>query len=282
MQFHNNMYKCKYCHVQSEYKYNIDRHEKSKHGNNKNEMYNNSAPNTASIGNNGPRAHTTINAHPTQLGSGNIRTNEPTLHCESGPAEVYNSSSSTVPIEDYNKATESAHGWKNAHDNLYIQTGSGISVEEVHKRGQEAIRNWDIALQKENEENKRLKKELHYEKLSKESLPIHMDEKILKKVSKLRGVKKGDNMGRYPNEMIHCICEAMYNIVHRTDLIAKGLMKYKLKHELLPIKNSIKRLANPKYSMKKKINLFIKTKGWERCFHCNCFICYSCIIIYFN
>ena len=26
------MYKCKYCHVQSEYKYNIERHEKSKHG----------------------------------------------------------------------------------------------------------------------------------------------------------------------------------------------------------------------------------------------------------
>ena len=36
-----------------------------------------------------------------------------------------------------------------------------------------------------------------------------------------------------------------------TDIIVKGVMKYKLKHELLPIKNSIKRLANPKYSMKK-------------------------------
>ena len=144
---------------------------------------NNTAPTTMYAGENGPP--TSINAHPTQLGSGNIRTNEPTLHCESGPGEVYNSSSSTVPIEDYNKATESAHGWKNAHDNLYIQTGSGISVEEVHKRGQEAIRNWDIALQKENEENKRLKKELHYEKLAKESLPIHMNEKILKKISTL-------------------------------------------------------------------------------------------------
>merc|ERR1712208_196492 len=110
------------------------------------------------------------------------------------------------------------------------QTGSGIftqgDVDEVHKRGVEAIRNWGIALQKENEENKRLKKELHYEKLSKESLPIHMDRKILKKINILRGIKKGDNMGRYPNEMIHCICEAIYNIIHRTDLIAKRLMKY--------------------------------------------------------
>ena len=159
--------------------------------------------------------------------------------------------------------TPSAHVWKNAYDNLYIQTGSGISVEEVHKRGQEAIRNWDIALQKENEENKRLKKELHYEKLSKESLPIHMDEKILKKISILRGVKKGDNMGRYPNEMIHCICEAMYNIVHRTDLIAKGLMKYKLKRELLPIKNYLMKISEAKLNMKKKRKMLSKPQVGE-------------------
>ena len=227
------MYKCKYCHVQSEYKFNIDRHEKSKHGNNKNVTYSTGIPSSMYVGDNGAPA--SINAHPTQVGSG-IRTNEATSHCESGPAQVYNSSSSTVPIEDYNKSIESGHGWKNAYENLYNQTGSGNSVEEVHKRGVEAIRNWGIALQKENEENKRLKKELHYEKLSKESLPIHMDEKILKKISILRGIKKGDNMGRYPNEMIHCICEAIYNIIHRTDLIAKGLMKYKLKREILPIK----------------------------------------------
>ena len=87
-----------------------------------------------------------------------------------------------------------------------------------------------------------------------------MNEKILKKISIWRGVKKGDNMGRYPNKMIHCICEAMYNIVHCTDVIAKGPMKYKLKHELLPIENSIKRLANPKYSMKKKRQILSKPK----------------------
>merc|ERR1712030_209959 len=85
-----------------------------------------------------------------------------------------------------------------------------------------------------------------------------MNEKILKKISILRGVKKGDNMGRYPNKMIHCICEVLYNIVHCTDVIAKGPMKYKLKHELLPIKNSINRLANPKYSMKKKRQILSK------------------------
>ena len=238
------MFACEYCNYGSIHKHNVTRHEKRRH-------VNNTAPPTS------------INAHSKQLGRGNIRTNEPTLHCESGPAQVYNSSSSTVPIEDYNKSTECAHGWKNAYDNLYIQTGSGISVEEVHKRGQEAIRNWDIALQKENEENKRLKKELYYEKLSKESLPIHMNEKILKKISILRGVKKGDNMGRYPNEMIHCICEAMYNIVHRTDLIAKGLMKYKLKRELLPIKNYLMKISEAKLNMKKKRKILSKPQVGE-------------------
>ena len=44
----------------------------------------------------------------------------------------------------------------------------------------------------------------------------------------------------------------LYNIVYCTDVIAKGPMRYKLKLELLPIENSIMRLANPKYSMKNK------------------------------
>ena len=124
----------------------------------------------------------------------------------------------------------------------------------------ETIRNWEIAHQKEKENNKRLKQELHYEKLAKEALPIHMNDKYLNIISILRGVKKGDNMGYYTNKMIHCICEALNNIVHCTDVIAKGPMKYKLKHELLPIKNSINRLANPKYSMKKKRKFLSKPK----------------------
>merc|ERR1711984_14632 len=59
-------------------------------------------------------------------------------------------------------------------------------------------------------------------------------------------------------------------------------MKCKLKHELLPIKNSIEKLANPKYSMKKKKSYFIKTTSRRRSFHSTCFICYSCINIYDN
>ena len=246
------MFKCNQCTFQGDYKQNLKRHERHMHGNNKNEMYNNSAPNIASIPN---------NAHPN---SGNIITNEPTLQCESGPSQVYNSSVKTVSIEDYNKANESAHGWKSAYDNLYNQTGSGIftqgDIDEVHKHGVEAIKKWEIALEKEKENNKQLKEELHYEKVAKDLLPIHMNDKYLNIISLLRGVKKGDNMGYYTNRMIHCICEALYNIVYCTDVIAKGLMRYKLKHELLPIENSIMRLANPKYSMKKKRQILSKPK----------------------
>ena len=227
------LHKCTYCDYNTTVISNLRRHIQNKYENNKNVTYSTGIPSSMYVGDNG--APPSINAHPTQLGSG-ITTNEPTSHCESGPAQVYN---------------------------LYNQTGSGNSVEEVHKRGVEAIRNWGIALQKENEENKRLKKELHYEKLSKESLPIHMDEKILKKISILRGIKKGDNMGRYPNEIIHCICEAIYNIIHRTDLIAKGLMKYKLKREILPIKNYLMEISEAKMNMKKKRKILSKPQVGE-------------------
>ena len=63
---------------------------------------------------------TTINTHPTQLGSGNIITNEPTSHCESNPSQVYNPTANTVSIEEYIKVRESTHGWKSAYDNLNI------------------------------------------------------------------------------------------------------------------------------------------------------------------
>ena len=198
------MHSCNYCNYTSDRMYNLKVHVRNKHENNKNVTYSTGVPSSMYVGDNGGRAPTTIHAQPTQFGSGNIRTNEPTSHCESGPAQVYNSTPNTVSIEEYNKATENAHGWKNAYDNLNKQTGLGISIDEVHKRAVEAIRNWDIALQKVNENNKRLKEELHYEKLAKEALPIHMNDKYLNIISILRGVKKGDNMGFYTDEMIHC------------------------------------------------------------------------------
>ena len=148
------LHNCTYCDYKTTVKSNLRRHVNNKHEKNINVTYSTAVPNTMYVGDNGPRAPTTIHAQPTQFGSGNIRTNEPTLHCESGPAQVYHSTPNTVSIEEYNKATENAHGWKNAYENLNNQTGSGISAEEVHKCAVEAIRNWDIAFQKENERRK--------------------------------------------------------------------------------------------------------------------------------
>ena len=45
----------------------------------------------------------------------------------------------------------------------------------------------------------------------------------------LRSVKRNDDMGVYPDEMIHCICEAMHNIYHNADCITKGVEKCKNK-----------------------------------------------------
>ena len=87
------MFQCVYCNYASIHKHNVTKHVKRMHANN-------TAP------------PTTINAHPTQLGSGNIRTNDPNLYCESAPAQVYHSSSSTVPIEEYNEAVDIGHSWK--------------------------------------------------------------------------------------------------------------------------------------------------------------------------
>ena len=61
--------------------------------------------------------------------------------------------------------------------------------------------------------------------------------------------KKGDNMERYPDEMIHGICQEMYNICWNPNVIAKGFMQCKLK-------NPAKRRYVP------SVSLFIKILVW--------------------
>ena len=175
------MYKCKYCHIQSEYKYNIDRHEKRHHANHatttfsaqQNQMQTNKAPVTMSIGDNVERAPTTM-----YVGQ----------NVERAPTSMY-----TEPI----------------------QNGTGppkhVSME-LYQKAVKAIFNWAKVHKNDVEEKNKLSEELHYEKVAKEALPIHIDNNILKKISILRGVKKNHNMGHYPEEMINCICEALWNL----------------------------------------------------------------------
>ena len=201
---------CNHCGYTSTRKYNLQVHIRNKHGNN-------------------AAASTTMNVaegrHPNvQPGSG-IQRNEPTLHCESGPAEIYQPN--TVSMEDYTKATESAHGWKNAYENLNNQTGSGVfSREDIDKEIMHFVTPWQIAYQNEKEKNNQLE----------EYLPIHMNQKMINKINMLRSVGRNHDMGLYPDELIHCICEALHNIVHRSNDIAQRLEHTRLACLLLPIK----------------------------------------------
>ena len=109
-------YNCSKCNYASDRKWTIKDHERRVH-NTVNIHGTNIAPTTASVG------YDTARAPTHQVGSG-IQRNEPTLHCESVPAQIYQPN--TVSMQDYTKATESAHGWKNAYENLNKQRGSGV------------------------------------------------------------------------------------------------------------------------------------------------------------
>ena len=113
------MYECDHCNYKSSRMWCINRHTLNKHGSKQLSMQhgNNITSNTVSVG------YDTARAPTHQVGSG-IQRNEPTLHCESGPAEIYQPN--TVSMQDYTKATESAHGWKNAYENLNKQRRSGV------------------------------------------------------------------------------------------------------------------------------------------------------------
>ena len=79
---------------------------------------------------------------------------------------------SVISKEDYDQALDCINSWKNAHDNLARSNQTGLVKN----------RNWQMAHQKEVEEKHKLSEELHYEKVAKEALPIHMDKNILKKL----------------------------------------------------------------------------------------------------
>ena len=76
-------------------------------------------------------------------------------------------------------------------------------------------------------------------------------------LSKLHKTKKGCDMSflrEYPDEKIHDICEACFNVLQE-NIPIKGKKKYQLKNKLKPIKNEIRKLANSKISIKTKRKL---------------------------
>ena len=49
-----------------------------------------------------------------------------------------------------------------------------------------------------------------------------MDKKMINNINMLRSVKRNHDMGLYPNELIHCICQALHHTVYCSNDIAQG------------------------------------------------------------
>ena len=221
------LHNCNYCYYTSSVKSNLRRHIKNKHENHatatfsvkQNQMQTNRAPVTMSIGDNVGRA-------PTSVFVGNDAPTAPTS-MYTGPIQIGTGPPKHVSMELYQKAVNAI-----------------LHCVKVHKN--------DV------EENNKLSEELHYEKVAKEALPIHIDNNILKKISILRGVKKNHNMGHYPEEMINCICEALWNLNKRGDKMMCGYTICKLRARMSGIHRYLKKLSRKNVSMKKKRRILSK------------------------
>ena len=217
------LHNCNYCDHTTTVKSNLRRHIKNKHQHTnhatpkmsvqQNQMQTNRAPVTMSIGDNVGRA-------PTSVFVGNDAPTAPTsMYTE--PIQIGTRPPKHVSMELYQKAVNAIVNWIKVHKN---------DVEEKNK----------------------LSEELHYEKVAKEALPIHIDNNILKKISILRGVKKNHNMGRYPEEMINCMCQALWNLNKRGDKMMCDYTICKLRVSMSGIHRYLKILSRKNVSMKKK------------------------------
>ena len=228
-------YNCSRCNYGSDRKWTSKDHERRVHNNvnvtnqsnefpttfsvQQNQMQTNRAPVTMSIGDNVGRATTTM-----YVGQ----------NVERAPTSMY-----TEPI----------------------QTGTGAPTHvsmELYQKAVNAISNWSKVHKNDVEEKNKLSEELHYEKVAKEALPIHIDNNILKKISILRGVKKNHNMGHYPEEMINCICEAIWNLNRKADTMMCGYSICKMKTSMSGIHRYLRKLSRTNLSMKKKRRILSK------------------------
>merc|ERR1712215_342379 len=100
--------------------------------------------------------------------------------------------------------------------------------------------------------NMQLEECVYNEKDEKENLPIYMNKYIIRRINILNKVRGNDNMGRYPGKVIHCICEALWNMRWKYKKLMCESTKYELKRHLESIKKYIRLLSKKKLSMKKK------------------------------
>ena len=78
----------------------------------------------------------------------------------------------------------------------------------------------------------------------------------LKTIKQLKASQHLDFLKNCPDEYIHAVCEACYNILNQSLKLSKD-QKHRLKKKLKPIRNDVRKLSNPKLSVKTKREMLI-------------------------
>ena len=81
--------------------------------------------------------------------------------------------------------------------------------------------------------------------------------RILKSIKQLKADQHLDLLKNCPDQCIHTICEACYNILHESLKLPKD-KKCRLKKTLKPIRTDVRKLANPKLSLEVKRKILSK------------------------
>ena len=79
----------------------------------------------------------------------------------------------------------------------------------------------------------------------------------LENINQLKGNQHQDFLKKCPDECIHTICEACYNILNQTIKLTKD-RKHRVKKNLKPIRDDVRKLSDPKLSVKTKREILRK------------------------
>ena len=79
----------------------------------------------------------------------------------------------------------------------------------------------------------------------------------LKTIKQLKPNQHLDFLNNCPDECIHAVCEACYNILNQSLKFSKD-QKHRLKKKLKPIRDDVRKLSNAKLSVKTKREILRK------------------------
>ena len=79
----------------------------------------------------------------------------------------------------------------------------------------------------------------------------------LKTIKQLKSSQHLDFLTNYPDECIHAVCEACYNILYQS-LKLNWDQKHRVKKKLKPIRDDIRKLSNAELSVKTKREILRK------------------------